>query len=70
MALSCPSWPFRTGTNPWRRPASEAQRAQGRKLGARMRQKSAEAFPLNGSENDEATAGTGVGVPKRGAESV
>jgi hypothetical protein len=70
MMRSCPSWPYRMGTNPWRPPASEAQRAQGRKLGATMRQKSAEAFPLNGSENDEPTAGTGVGVPKRRAESV
>jgi len=64
MMLSCPQWAFRMGTNPFRKPASEAQRAQGRKLGARMRQKSAEALSLKGSENEEPGAGTGVGVGK------
>ena len=33
-AASCPSWPFRLGRNPWRPPASEAQRAWGRRLAA------------------------------------
>ena len=33
-AVSCPSWPFRLGRNPWRPPASEAQRAWGRRLAA------------------------------------
>jgi hypothetical protein len=70
MALRCPSWPDRMGTNPWRRSASEAQRAQGRKLGARRRQKSAEALPLNGSENGEATVGIGVGAPQRRDETI
>jgi hypothetical protein len=26
MALRCPSWPFRTGKNPWRAPISEERR--------------------------------------------
>jgi hypothetical protein len=26
MALRCPSWPFRTGKNPWRAPMSEERR--------------------------------------------
>ena len=42
----CPSWPFRLGRNPWRPPASEAQRAWGRRLAAM----STEAF-LEKAEN-------------------
>ena len=60
-----PGLGIRMGTNPWRQPASAAQRAQGRKLGAKMRQKSPEALPLNGSENGAVAAGTGVGVRQR-----
>jgi hypothetical protein len=26
-AVGCPAWPFRMGTNPWRKPVSEGQRA-------------------------------------------
>ena len=70
MSLSCPAWVHRMGTNPWRQPASAAQRAQGRKLGAKMRQKSAEALPLNGSENGAVVAGTGVGVRHRRDQTV
>ncbi len=33
-AVNCPSWPFRLGRSPWRPPASEAQRAWGRRLAA------------------------------------
>ena len=33
--VQCPAWPFRMGSSPWRPPASEAQREQGRRLGAR-----------------------------------
>src|SRR5262249_24820779 len=42
-AVECPSWPFRMGTNPWRRPASEARRQAARQAMAqinRRRQKS------------------------------
>jgi hypothetical protein len=39
--VQCPSWPFRMGTNPWRRPASEGRREAARrvmtKLNARRR---------------------------------
>lgn len=28
VAMTCPSWPFRTGKNPWRAPMSEEQRAR------------------------------------------
>ena len=29
-AVKCPSWPFRLGTNPWRKPPSEARREAAR----------------------------------------
>ena len=34
-AVSCPSWPFRMGRNPWRAPVSEERRRLGRALAAR-----------------------------------
>ena len=40
-AVNCPSWPFRMGTDPWRKPASEARRVAARRtmtsLNARRR---------------------------------
>jgi hypothetical protein len=30
-AVDCPSWPFRMGTDPWRKPASEARRDAARR---------------------------------------
>jgi hypothetical protein len=30
-AVDCPSWPFRMGTDPWRKPASDARREAARK---------------------------------------
>jgi hypothetical protein len=35
-AVRCPSWPFRTGVNPWRAPLSEAERARRRERIARV----------------------------------
>jgi hypothetical protein len=31
-AVGCPSWPFRMGADPWRKPASEARREAARKV--------------------------------------
>jgi hypothetical protein len=42
VVMTCPSWPMRTGKNPWRE-VSEAQREHGRRLAARMAGKSADA---------------------------
>ena len=36
IAVACPSWPFRTGKNPWRAPPSETQRESGRRSIARV----------------------------------
>ena len=35
-AVTCPAWPFRMGANPWRAPASEPRRENGRRIAARM----------------------------------
>lgn len=37
VATMCPSWPFRTGKNPWRAPPTEAQREQGHRRAAELR---------------------------------
>ena len=34
--VECPSWPFRMGTNPWRKPASVARRASARRTMERI----------------------------------
>jgi hypothetical protein len=35
-AVDCPAWPFRTGTDPWRKPASEARREAARRTMAEI----------------------------------
>ena len=35
-AVSCPAWPFRLGSNPWRPPVSEARQEAQRQAGARL----------------------------------
>jgi len=35
-AVECPSWPFRMGTNPWRKPASEVRREAARRTMGRI----------------------------------
>jgi hypothetical protein len=35
-AVSCPAWPFRLGSSPWRPPASEARQEAQRQAGARL----------------------------------
>jgi len=50
IAVGCPSWPFRTGKNPWRAPPSEAQRESARRSIARMNAAASDAGkmpPLN-----------------------
>jgi hypothetical protein len=49
-AVDCPSWPFRMGTDPWRKPASEARREAARRTmtdinAKRRRRDSAEPSP-------------------------
>jgi hypothetical protein len=35
-AMRCPSWPFRMGTDPWRKPASDARREAARRTMTRL----------------------------------
>jgi hypothetical protein len=49
-ATKCPSWPYRMATNPWRVPASEAQRETSRRNAAKMRAALADA--VNGTGPD------------------
>jgi hypothetical protein len=35
-SVDCPSWPFRMGTDPWRKPASEARREAARRTMAQI----------------------------------
>src|SRR5882724_3318681 len=48
-AVGCPSWPFRMGSDPWRKPASEARREAARRtmaaLNARRNRGGAEPSP-------------------------
>jgi hypothetical protein len=53
VAMACPSWPFRTGKNPWRT-ISEAQREIGRRLAAQRLGKSSGA--KQGLDEDAGTA--------------
>jgi hypothetical protein len=47
IALNCPSWPFRMGTNPWRAPVSQERREAARRSMVKMRAGIAEAFLLS-----------------------
>lgn len=59
VSVSCASWPFRMGQNPWRAPASEAQREAGRAMARRMAATQSNAgFFLGQNETDEGAATT------------
>jgi hypothetical protein len=62
LAVQCPSWPWRTGTNPWRTPASERQREAARRTAARINAGRANSSPVRpfGTES----ISDGVGSPK------
>jgi len=54
-AVKCPSWPYRMGTNPWRKPASEARREAARRamtnLNARRRKRNGAGPPASPPES-------------------
>jgi hypothetical protein len=68
-AVDCPAWPFRMGTDPWRKPASEARREAARrtmeKTNAQRRQgtgaKTSASLPEHGTAPLSAP-GTGEGL--------
>jgi hypothetical protein len=57
MALRCPSWPFRTGKNPWRGPISEERRS-----GLRMRFARSDAHKTGVSS--AVSVSDGLGAPR------
>jgi hypothetical protein len=57
VALACPSWPYRTGHNPWRAPPSEAKIEAARRSAARMH--ASRADHGRGPSPDEETGGAG-----------
>src|ERR1700738_101761 len=66
-AVGCPSWPFRMGTDPWRKTASEARREAARKTMAettarRRKRRGAKppAAPPHHATAPLATAGAGA----------
>src|SRR5215469_9427509 len=52
VAMACPSWPFRTGKNPWRAPASEAQREASRRNAAKMHAASSDTVKITGASDE------------------
>jgi hypothetical protein len=57
-AVDCPSWPFRMGTDPWRKPASEARREAARKAMTKLNasRRKRDGTPPPGSPPDDGTA--------------
>jgi len=65
-AVDCPSWPFRMGTDPWRKPASEARREAARgvmtRLNARRNRSGTEPSTTPPDRGTEPFPATGPGV--------
>jgi hypothetical protein len=68
-AVKCPSWPFRMGTDPWRKPASEARREAARRTmeGINARRRNRDGILLSASIPEHGTAalldeGSGPGL--------
>jgi hypothetical protein len=57
-AVTCPSWPFRMGANPWRKEASDAQREARRKAGARLARGVRKSISVIGADATPPPAGT------------
>jgi hypothetical protein len=66
-AVDCPSWPFRMGTDPWRKPASEARREAARRTmvrinAGRRKRHGVEAAPSAPDHGTAPSLATGSGV--------
>lgn len=59
VAVACPSWPFRMGSNPYRT-VSEGRREQGRRLAAQRAARAAEPKSDLGSSTANPAGGAGV----------
>jgi hypothetical protein len=50
VAVTCPSWPFRTGKNPFRAPRSEAQLEASRRAAARLHAGASDPMKIEGPD--------------------
>jgi hypothetical protein len=57
-AVTCPSWPFRMGANPWRKEPSDAQLEARRKAGARLARGARKSTSVMDTAAVPASAGT------------
>jgi hypothetical protein len=57
-AISCPAWPFRLGSSPWRPPASEARQEAQRQAGARLALRQSAATVRKGETHEGMVAAT------------
>ena len=62
VAMACPSWPFRMGKNPWRVPATEAQREASRRNAAKMRGAASNPVKITAANNEAPPGILGNGV--------
>ncbi len=51
VAVTCAAWPFRLGKSPWRKPASDAQRAASHRNAANLRRPAARPRDFNGASS-------------------
>src|SRR5215469_5934030 len=62
VAMACPSWPFRTGKNPWRAPISEERREASRRNAARMHAASSDTVKITGASDEVPASVSGKGT--------
>jgi hypothetical protein len=57
-AVNCPAWPYRMGTDPWRKPASPARREAARRTMANLnaRRRKGDGAETSASPSEDATA--------------
>ena len=63
-AVSCPAWPFRLGSSPWRPPASEARREAQRQAGARLALRQSASTVHKGETREETVPATHLPAAK------
>jgi hypothetical protein len=63
-AVSCPAWPFRLGSSPWRPPASEARREAQQQAGARLALRQSAATVHKGETHEQVVPATTLAAAK------
>ena len=69
VSVTCPSWPFRMGETPWRAPASEERRENGRRLAANFAATRSSAFSTKEQTSTQEGAATTLPGKPRAAKS-